>query len=230
MIKKIMWIISFLALIGTAIALVFMPDSIPMHYDMAGNIDRWGSKYESLILPVMILVISLIWTLCIRHNEKKAQKVYEEKERAEAILSAKILGLAGIVTTVMFSVMQGFMLYDAYAGAKSAAVTSTIDIGKVVCILFGLMFIAFGILMPRLPLNGLIGVRTDWSMYNENTWKKSNLFGGVLFVVIGILTVVMGVCMRNSFVAIMLSVALMTLAAIVMMAYSYKVYVRETTS
>ena len=230
MIKKIMWIISFIAFIGTAIALGFLPDSIPMHYDIAGNIDRWGSKYESLIVPVTILVFSLIWTLSIRYYEKKAQKVYEEKERSEAQLSAKILGLAGIVTAVVFSVIQGFMLYGAYADAKPEAVTGTIDMGKVLCILFGLMFIAFGIIMPKIPLNGLIGVRTEWSMYNENTWKKSNRFGGVLFVAIGIFTVVMGVCMRNSFAATMLSVGLMVLASIVMMAYSYKVYIREITS
>ena len=56
--KKIMWAISFISLIGTVIVLQFMPDRIPMHYDMAGNIDRWGSKYESLIFPILILAIS----------------------------------------------------------------------------------------------------------------------------------------------------------------------------
>ena len=44
-----MWIISFIALAGTAIVLPYMPDSVPMHYDMSGNIDRWGSKYENMI-------------------------------------------------------------------------------------------------------------------------------------------------------------------------------------
>ncbi|MCR5405919.1 MAG: hypothetical protein K6E88_03955 [Lachnospiraceae bacterium] len=31
--KKIMWGISLFSLIGTAIVLLFMPDSIPMHHD-----------------------------------------------------------------------------------------------------------------------------------------------------------------------------------------------------
>ena len=43
--KKAMWIISWGSLVGTAIVLAFMPDSVPMHYDMAGNIDGWGSKF-----------------------------------------------------------------------------------------------------------------------------------------------------------------------------------------
>jgi uncharacterized membrane protein len=41
--KKAMWIISCISMAGTAFILQFMPESVPMHYDMAGNIDRWGS-------------------------------------------------------------------------------------------------------------------------------------------------------------------------------------------
>jgi uncharacterized membrane protein len=52
--KKAMWIISLIALAGTAIVLHFMPDQVPMHYDAVGNIDRWGSKYENLIFPVWL--------------------------------------------------------------------------------------------------------------------------------------------------------------------------------
>ena len=49
--KRIMWAISVISLAGTAVVLQFMPEKVPMHYDLAGNIDRWGSKYENLIFP-----------------------------------------------------------------------------------------------------------------------------------------------------------------------------------
>ena len=57
--KKLMWAISVFALVLTAVVLQFMPDSVPMHYDLTGNIDRWGSKYENLLFPVIILFLSL---------------------------------------------------------------------------------------------------------------------------------------------------------------------------
>lgn len=47
--KKLMWIMSIAPLVITAIVLQFMPERVPMHYDMAGNVDRWGSRYESLL-------------------------------------------------------------------------------------------------------------------------------------------------------------------------------------
>ncbi|MDE6209613.1 MAG: DUF1648 domain-containing protein [Lachnospiraceae bacterium] len=44
---KILWIITVLPLLVTAIAVRFMEDTVPAHYDFYGNIDRWGSKYEN---------------------------------------------------------------------------------------------------------------------------------------------------------------------------------------
>ena len=49
--KKIMWLLSLVPLIITAVALQFLPESVPMHYNMAGQINRWGSKYENLSFP-----------------------------------------------------------------------------------------------------------------------------------------------------------------------------------
>ena len=111
--KKIMWIISFVSLAGTALALQFMPDLVPMHYDAVGNIDRWGSKYENLIFPMIILAMSLFWTLFMRYFEKKALKAADDKESAGAGSNAKVLGIVGLCMAGMFTVMQGFILYGA---------------------------------------------------------------------------------------------------------------------
>ena len=119
--KKIMWIISFVSLAGTAIVLQFMPDNVPMHYDMAGNIDRWGSKYENLLFPVIILAMSLFWTLFTRYYENKADKSQDEKEIAGAKSNAKVLSIVGLCMSVMFTVMQGFILYGSYTEAVSGA-------------------------------------------------------------------------------------------------------------
>lgn len=72
--KRVMWIVSVIPFIITAIALQFMPDSVPMHYNISGEIDRWGSKYENLIFPVMILLFTLFWHLLILHYEKGRSK------------------------------------------------------------------------------------------------------------------------------------------------------------
>ena len=90
---KIDWIIEVLCLIflgGITIYLILnwssMPDKIPMHYNVAGEIDRWGNKTEIIFIPVMSwLLYGLItiteqfpkvWNTGIQVTEENAPRVY----------------------------------------------------------------------------------------------------------------------------------------------------------
>ena len=46
----------FLPLVVVLIALQFLPELIPAHYDMNNQVTRWGSKYETLIFPVITVL------------------------------------------------------------------------------------------------------------------------------------------------------------------------------
>ena len=223
--KKIMWFFAILPVLVTSIVLPFMPDTIPMHQDLSGNIDRWGSKTESFILPIVILFITLFWHLLMRAFEKKAAKGKTEKEQLEGKSNAKFLSIVGIAQAVMFGCMHYFILYASY---KEAALGSSgaVDIAKVSCVLCGLLFIVLGNFMTKTKKNGVAGVRTSWSMYNDVTWRKSNRIGAYCFVIAGILTVI-----TTAFLDGMTSTVLMLIyvliAAAVVVVYSKKVYEQE---
>jgi len=36
---------------------------VPMHYDVSGNVDRYGSKYENFIFPFSIIAITIFWLI-----------------------------------------------------------------------------------------------------------------------------------------------------------------------
>ena len=228
--KKIMWIISFISLAGTAIVLMFFPDQVPVHYDVSGNIDRWGSKYENLVFPIIILAMSLFWTLFISYYEKKALNTKDEKEGAGSKTNAKVLGIAGLCMTVMFTVMQGFILYGAVTAAASEATQMTVDIGKISIIMLGLIFIILGNFMTKTRINCTVGFRVNWSMYNDNTWRKSNRFGAYGLMIAGIFTIIIAVILKNSFIAAMASVGAVILTALITLVYAHKVYVSEIGS
>ena len=225
--KKLMWIISFIALAGTAIVLPYMPDSVPMHYGMSGNIDRWGSKYENMIFPIIILIMALFWTLFIRYYDRKAEEASNEKESAGSRSNAKVIGIVGLCTAVMFTVMQGFLLYGSYTEAISGAERETVDIGRVTCILMGILFIVIGNFMTKTRINSNVGVRVRWSRYNETTWRKSNRFGAIAFIIAGVLTILTAFFMKNSFAAVMIAVFYIILASIASVAYAHRVYRKE---
>lgn len=82
--------LSLLLLLGTAVFLVVywrrIPEEIPMHFNAVGEIDRWGSKAELLILPVITwLMYGLLtvaeqipsaWNSDIKMTEKNREQVY----------------------------------------------------------------------------------------------------------------------------------------------------------
>ena len=228
--KKILWAVSCIPLIGTAIVLQFLPDRVPMHYDFSGNIDRWGSKYEEFLIPAIVLLFAVFWHFFISHFEKKADEVFDEKAAAEARSNAKVLSIVSLVMAGMFTVMQGFLLYSAYREAAASATKQAVDIGKVSVILTGVVMIVLGNIMTKTRNNRLVGFRIKWSLYNDTTWKKSNRFSAYAIMIAGLLTVIIGAVMKNSYGATMTSLGLILLATIMSSIYAYKVYVQEKAS
>ena len=224
--KKIMWCAAMIPAIVTSIVLQFMPDKIPMHHDFAGNTDRWGSKTESFIFPIVILFVTLFWHLMILAFEKKAGRAETEKEQMEAKSNAKFLSIVGISQAVMFGIMHYFIMYSSYRQASLGSTKATVDIAKISCILCGMLFIVLGNFMTKVKKNVVAGLRTTWSMYNDNTWRKSNRIGAICLIIAGVLTIVTTV-FANGMVSTILLLVYVLLAAIVAVWYSKKVYDQE---
>ena len=225
--KKILWAVSCIPLIGTAIMLQFLPERVPMHYDLAGNIDRWGSKYEALLFPVIILLFALFWHLFISYFEKKAANAIDEKAEAEAVSNAKVMKITGLLMAVVFTVMHGFSLYSAYKEALSGSTKQAVDIGKVSVILMGVIIFVLGNFMTKTRNNGLVGFRIRWSMYNDTTWRKSNRFSAIGMMIAGILIIILAVVMKSSVTITLIALGLIILVAIVSAIYAHKVYLQE---
>ena len=64
-IKKIFWILSWLVA-GVTFAMILIhygdiPDEVPMHFDATGVVDRYGSKNELFILPILSALLILLF-------------------------------------------------------------------------------------------------------------------------------------------------------------------------
>ena len=222
--KKALWIVSLLPLIATAVIMQFLPEKIPMHFEAAGNINRWGGRGESLIIPLMILALALMWTLIARYYEKKAEKTSDEKEKNGLLSNAKMILICGLAMTVVNAAIQGVLIYTAFTASRGRITESPVDIGKITALVLGAAFIVLGNLMTKTRNNGVIGVRTVWSRYNDNTWRKSNLFGGIAMMVCGVVTIVTTVLAGSGTAAELLMVVWLLLMGAAVVIYSKKVY------
>lgn len=224
--KKMMWIVSMTPLLVTSFLLQFLPEQMPMHHDLQGNVDRYGNKVEQLIFPIVILVVTGFWQLLIYYLEKKSKRVHSDKEAKEAIQNSKLLGIVAIGQAVIFSVMHFCILYGSYLGAVNHLEKAPIDIAKVSCFLLGVFFIVIGNFLPKAKNNSAVGVRTVWSAYNDNTWRKCNRFGAVALIFAGVLTVVTTVFASGNTSTVLMLVYILT-ATIITIVYSKIAYDKE---
>lgn len=221
--NKILWGLTLLPMLITAVVLKFMPDKVPMHYNAAGEIDRWGSKYENFIFPCMIILITLFWMALMKHYKNKQKNATEEKTIRESENNEKVLYYVAVGMAAMYSVLQCFVLYGAYTASKENMTMSAIGFDEVTNILMGIFMIFLGNVLPKAKTNAIAGVRTVWSMHNDITWAKSNRFGGVALMLCGLVTIIETLIV-GGFASTMIMLGLIIGFGVVVCVYSYRMY------
>jgi uncharacterized membrane protein len=210
------------AFIITAVCIQFMADSVPMHYNFHGEIDRYGSKNENFIFPCFIAVFNIFWVIFMNVFGRRADRAQEEKARVEAAGNLKVLGFTAIGTTIMFIIIQ-FVMLLVDINASEGQDRMPIDINVISNCCLGLIFIVIGNIIPKCKRNGVVGVRTTWSMDNDTTWELSNRLGGRLMMVCGVLTIIETIVVKGFASTVIMLVLIIAMSAL-MIYYSYVFY------
>ncbi|GMQ64625.1 SdpI family protein [Vallitalea maricola] len=220
--NKLLWIITLLPTIVTCAIIPFMDDKIPMHYDAVGNIDRWGSKYENLIFPVIIIVMTLFWKFIMNYFRKKQASNQDEKTIKEAQQNENVIYYTAIGMAILFSIMHYTMMYSSFIETKNNMANMAIDINTVTNIVVGVLLIVIGNIMPKSRRNSIVGVRTVWSMKSDITWAKSNRFGGISLIISG-LFIILESAIIGSLKSTIIMLTIIIVDGIVLMIYSYQI-------
>lgn len=224
-IKIINLIILIVALAGTFVAVSTLPDIVPVHFDMSGTVDRWGSKYELLVMPGAMLAMFAFWMGMDVFYAKKLSTTTDEKEIAEAKSNMKVLNATSVITSLMFLVINGVTIYAAYSQLGDTSVPE-IDMLKILTIIMGASFVLLGNFMPKAKNNATIGFRFPWTRYNDVTWSKSNRAGGIAMVISGIVIALGGLIFSGTvaMIIMLVSVAVVLPALLI---FAYTVYSQE---
>ncbi len=176
-VKKIVFYgLMFLPLISAFIALQFLPEQIPAHYDLNNRVTRWGSKYEVLIVPIVTAVLGYFFLGIAK---------FAAKQEENGNNNENVCIVAGIVTLIIFNAMTGYALYAGFHKIKNLS-SNKFDVNQLLFGILGIAMIIIGNIMPKLRMNAVTGLKTKWSMKNETTWKKSQRFGGISYIIGGI--------------------------------------------
>lgn len=70
-----------LGFVGTTVFLVLAPDTIPVHYNLAGDVNRMGSKYEYILFPFISAGMGVIFLLLAKLAKTKKWENYALVEK-----------------------------------------------------------------------------------------------------------------------------------------------------
>ncbi len=146
------------------------------------NIDRWGNKYEMLLFPVTVFLMTGFMYGMSRFQAKQENG---ESNRKVLLISGSLLNLFFTGMTVYFL----FMAFGATYGSTSTYGSISVNgdtFTQFTFISLGIVIAAVGNFMPKCKMNTFVGLRTKWSMANEDVWFKCQRFGGAATVLYGI--------------------------------------------
>lgn len=174
---RLLRLLTVLPILISVVVLPLLPDQIPAHYNLAGKIDRWGSRLEILILPLFCLISGLLW-------EKALPKLLTDDPR-----NHKPMLVGGCCMQGAFLGIFLAMLVSSLSQAEITAEPGK-PVSKIIGVVLGLSLIPLGNILPKSKRNGVFGLRTRWSMANDTCWNLCQRAGGASLALTGILLII----------------------------------------
>ncbi len=163
---------SFICLLPIALGFMLwdsLPEMIPQQYGWNDQVNWSLPKPLGFILcPVLMLLVNALVQLLFRLSKKELNR------KLELLMNWLIPAI---------SLLVGSLLVLKPAGLNISAFHAVIPI-------ISLMFIILGNYLPKTEANGVVGIRAPWINENPDVWAKTNRFGGILLVILGIVNLI----------------------------------------
>lgn len=204
----LMLLILLSALVAAVLIYPYMPERIPIHWNIRGEVDNYGSReFGTFFIPLLNIAMYLLFLAIPKLDPKRSN--YE-----------RFSGSYRLIRYAMHIFMTGIF-------AVTALVSLGYDIDISLCISVGvaLLFIIMGNIMGKVKHNYFVGFKYPWTLANEEVWKKTHRFGSKAMVIGGIAALA-GVLLTENGVRFIVLMAGIFIPTILTTIYSYLVFRR----
>ena len=181
------------------------PETVPVHWNIAGEVDRYGSRFEgAFILPIVVTAMYLLFLFIPLIDPKKEK--YQQFQNVYHI----------------FRYILILIMWVIYLIASFNGLGYNIRVEIWIPLTIGLLFIILGNYMGKIKPNWFMGIRTPWTLSNDEVWSKTHRLGGKLFMLMGLLLMLSPVLPWQSLtLTLIIPVSIIALVPVV---YSYLLY------
>lgn len=185
-----------------------LPEQVPLHYNLKGEVDRYGDKSELVMIPILLPLLIYVIFLAVPYIDpkKQIQKMGNKYDTLKLILTTFMSGLAL------------FIIYTAK--------NQTLANPNIIFLIIGLLYLIFGNYFKTIKANYFIGIRTPWTLESESIWKETHKLGGKVWFVGGLLVIVCSLLL-NKEVNAKVFLGITIIIALIPIVYSYLLYRKE---
>ena len=181
-----------------------LPESVPTHFNLANKADNFGSKFEMLGIIIFMFAVTIGTSLLVLNLDK-----FDPKKRflSNNFLIIKI----SWAFTIFISLISCYIVYSTenYALTKSSEISS-----KCIVALVALLFIVLGNFMNNIKPNYFVGIRTPWTLDDEENWRLTHHLGSKVWFFGGLIMFVLVMCLPTEYVSYVISFSVISLAGI----------------
>ena len=165
--------VSVLIFAGSAwVALKGPAAPVPLHFDLSGQADRYGSRYELAAVLGALGVLNLIVAFLTGQQAKAATDPVRRKALQNGQLVSVVI-MAGVAALI------GWASLGPQAADGQHALKGTAFFLSAISLLMGAV-------LGKVGPNAFIGVKTPWAYKSRLAWDKSNRLAGRLMFWIGV--------------------------------------------
>lgn len=165
--------VSLLALASAVYFFPVLPDKIPTHWEMSGEIDQYSSKWLIFVFALLPIAVYAIMGILPKIDPKKESYLKHQKAY-ETTRIATFVFMTGIYVLTLLASFG----YD-------------IKMDMIIKFGIGALFILIGNVLSQARHNYFFGIKTPWTLANETVWNKTHRVGAYSFVIMGLVNCTM---------------------------------------
>ena len=182
-----------------------LPNKVPLHFNLKGEIDRYGDKTELLLIPILLPLLTYVLFSIIPKIDPK------EKIRN---MGNKFSRIKTLLITFM-SLLAIFMIYT----TKNPTASNP----NYITLFIGVLYLIFGNYFKTIKPNYFIGIRTPWTLESEIVWKETHQVAGKLWFITGIIITISSLLL-NKQINFKIFIILTIIISVIPILYSFLKY------
>jgi uncharacterized membrane protein len=186
-----------------------LPATIPTHFGITGTADKFGSKNEVVLAPVIMTVMGIFIYFLLRNIYKLDPK----KKFTET--NAGVMAKIATVTVLLLSVVATAIIYWTVNGKATGMNIFLCGIS---------IFMAYlGNLFHSVKPNYFAGFRLPWTLESEDNWRKTHQLASKIWFIGGLALAIITLLLSTKAALLVFFTGMMIMVFIPVI-YSYRLY------